>query len=340
MYDTIRSALFSIPPDDREVWFRMASALRRELGDADGFALWDEWSRGWPGYRESHARRTWRSAARERSVKQVTVGSLFYYARQWGWTGDITGGRSMSKAERERMEARQRADRDRIARVQRKAAEQAEAMLRSARMAVHPYLVGKGFEDVYMPVLGEQLLVPMKDVMNQRLWSVQKIWPDGTKRFMLGGRAGGLAHRVGGGSGARWLCEGLATGLSVHAAVRRMGRLDDTVVVCFAAANIEAVSERSIRSGAKKGDLVIADHDLHRCAARGCQRRWDAPWGPQECPECGSKWTVEPSGEKYARRSGLPYWLPAGVGDANDFMNECGLEALCDALSDFVKDVS
>lgn len=335
-YDIIRSALFCIPPDDREVWFRMASALRRELGDADGFALWDEWSRGWPGYRESHARRTWRSAARERSVKQVTIGSLFYYARQWGWTGEVTGGRSMTRAERERMEARQRAERDRIARVQRKAAEQAEAMLRSSRMAVHPYLVGKGFEDVHMPVLGEQILVPMKDVMNHKLWSVQKIWPDGRKRFMLGGRAGALVHRVGGGSGARWLCEGLATGLSVHAAVRRMGRLTDAVVVCFAAANIESVSERS----RVKGDLVVADHDMFRCASRGCEGRWDAPWdSSQECPECGSKWTVSPSGEKYARRSGLPFWLPPDVGDANDFMNERGLAALCDALSDFVKDI-
>ncbi len=332
-YETIRSALFAIPPDDREVWYRMASALKRELGETEGFALWDEWSRQWSDYRESHARRTWRSAAKEGSGRQVTLGSLFYIARQWGWTGDIVGEGKISKAERARIEAERREERDRVVRGQRKAADQAEAMLRASRMETHGYLAAKGFEDFHMPVLGERLLVPMRDAQDLRVWSVQTILASGEKRFLPGSRAGGLTHTIGSGRGPKWLCEGIATALSVHSAVRRMGLLEDVVVVCFAAANIENVSARVCGAG----DVVVADRDMYRCAVRGCGVKWSAPWGRQRCPKCTSRWVVEPAGERYARRSNLPYWLPPELGDANDFMVSAGLSALCDSLGDFLK---
>ena len=332
LYDVIRSALFAIPPDDREVWFRTASALKRELGDVEGFALWDEWSRQWPKYREVHARRTWRSAGRERN-RQVTLGSLFYLARQWGWRGDIPHGRVLKGKKREEVEAEQRRERERVARRQRRASAQALSMLKASERRTHQYLSERGFDDVYMQVLSKRLLVPMRDVEDGRLWSVQSIWPNGEKRFLSGGRAGGMVHRIGSGDGMRWFCEGIATALSVHAAIRDMGRLDDVVVVCFAAANVETAT---VRRG-RPGDLVVADRDRFRCAARGCESSWSGEWGEAEqCPVCGSRWVIDPPGERYARRSNLPYWLPPVEGDANDFMRAEGLRALSDALAEFV----
>ena len=332
MYETIRSALFAIPPDDREVWFRMASALKRELGERDGFELWDEWSRQWKDYRVSSVRGTWRSAAREAGPRQVTLGSLFYIARQWGWSGEVRSGGRVSAERRERAENARRRGREQTVLGQRRAASQAAAMVEAATMSMHSYLESKGLGDVHMPVLGKNLLVPMRDAQTGALWSAQLIAPDGVKRFLSGGRAAGLMYGVARGTGARWFCEGLSTALSVHAAVRAIGRLDDAVVACFAAANVEAVSSKVGRPG----DLVVADRDGFRCGTRECSVSWDGEWeeSPQ-CPECGSRWVVLPAGERYARRTDLRFWLPERTGDANDMMARDGIDALAAELERF-----
>ena len=90
----------------------------------------------------------------------------------------------------------------------------------------------------------------------------------------------------------RWYCEGYATGLSVHAALTRLYR-NDAVVVCFSANNLAYVA----RNG-----YVVADHD-----ANGV-------------------------GETYARRTGLPWWMPPEFGDANEVHQAHGVEALADEL--------
>ena len=41
MTDTLRSALYSVSPEDRDTWVEIGMALKSELGDG-GFALWDE----------------------------------------------------------------------------------------------------------------------------------------------------------------------------------------------------------------------------------------------------------------------------------------------------------
>ena len=333
-YDTIRSALFAIPPDDRELWFRMASALKRELGEADGFALWREWSRQWSRYNEADALRTWRSAAKESGVaRPVTIGSLYYYARQWGWKGETEPRRRLSAEERAALERQRALERERMVRGQGRAARQARAMLNASRMAPHPYLEKKGFRSAYGHALGENLLVPMRDPRNDELWAVQVVAPDGDKRFLSGARAAGLVHQLGTGAGARFYCEGYATALSVRTALRQLGRLEDSVIACLSAANVATVAERL---GRRTRDYVVADRDAYSCASRRCDARWQAPWGADECPACHSRWVVQPAGERYARQTPLPYWLPPEPGDANDLMLADGVDALASSLSDFI----
>ena len=333
-HDTIRSALFAIPPDDRDLWFRMASALKRELGEVDGFALWREWSRQWPRYSEADALRTWRSAARENgAARPVTIGSLYYYARQWGWKGETEPRRRLPAEERAAFERQRELERERIVRGQGRAARRAQAMLNASRMEPHPYLENKGLGNTYGHVLGENLLVPIRDPRNDELWAVQVIAPDGDKRFLSRARAAGLVHQLGTGAGVRFYCEGYATALSIRAALRRLGRLEDSVVACLSAANVAAVAERR---GRRTRDLVVADRDAHSCASRSCAARWHAPWGADECPDCHSRWVVQPVGERYARETPLRYWLPPEPGDANDLMLANGLDALAESLSDFI----
>lgn len=41
----VASALSYVSPDDRELWVRIAMAVKSELGES-GFDVWDAWSQG------------------------------------------------------------------------------------------------------------------------------------------------------------------------------------------------------------------------------------------------------------------------------------------------------
>ena len=42
--DTLQTALYTIPAEDRETWVQVGMALHAEFGDA-GFDLWESWSK-------------------------------------------------------------------------------------------------------------------------------------------------------------------------------------------------------------------------------------------------------------------------------------------------------
>ncbi len=176
---------------------------------------------------------------------------------------------------------------------QQEAASQALRMMEEAEYTTHPYLSAKGFPDMLGLVLNEALLVPMRDARTGDLCTLQKIDEGGEKRFMPGGRAGSTVHRLGR-SRVKWYCEGYATGLSVRAALHHLYRRDE-VVVCFSADNMTKM--------AYAPGYVVADHDKSDV------------------------------GRMAALKTGLPYWMPPGVGtDANDFHQRHGVKALADAL--------
>jgi putative DNA primase/helicase len=117
-------------------------------------------------------------------------------------------------------------------------------------MAQHPYLKAKGFPDAKGLVVGEELIVPMRDVNTQRVVGAQRIQVSGEKRFIPGTRAKGAVFVLGRGR-EPWLVEGYATGLSVQAALRFS---DVRVVVCFSAGNLAHVAKIT-------GGRIVADHD-------------------------------------------------------------------------------
>ena len=163
--------------------------------------------------------------------------------------------------------------------------------------SAHPYLVAKGFAQQGGLVLDGNLLVPMRHYQAyERVQSVQMIGPDGSKKYLPGGKASEAVYKIGKGA-ERYYCEGYATALSVRAALKRLYRdRHSEVWVCFSAGNIPKVALSSRRS------MVIADND-----------------------ESGA-------GEWAAQQTGLPYWMPNEPGtDANDVMLSHGVEALADA---------
>ena len=316
-------ALSVIPADDRDTWVRMAFAVKNGLGDS-GFHIWDSWSRTSPRYQRAAALSTWRNA---KPYGGVTIGTLFAVARAHGWQSGYTPPPPDPAAERRERDAMLRAGREQKERWA-LAASTAQQMLDAAEQDTHPYLAAKGFPETTGFVLGEHLLVPLRDTTDH-LWSLQQIAGDGAKRFLPGGRVGTMVHRMGDRKPrARWFVEGYATGLSIMQALYYLDRKRDEVWVTFSAHGM-ATMAHSV--AAKPGTVVylIADHDSYVCA---CRHRWYAPWGENQCPQCKSQKIGMPAGESYARRSELPFWIPSEPGDANDWHQAHGIASLAQEI--------
>jgi putative DNA primase/helicase len=85
--------------------------------------------------------------------------------------------------------------------------------------AGHGYAVSKRLNVAPLRQSGSKLLVPMFDA-DGGLWNVQRIWPDGTKRYLKDARVDGLFAIIGDFDGARRaiIGEGYATMDAVHQA--------------------------------------------------------------------------------------------------------------------------
>lgn len=121
----------------------------------------------------------------------------------------------------------------------------------------HPYLRRKG-----VPALGEirqgqngELLLPVRDVSGNLL-SVQRIFPNGEKRFLTGGRvSGGYFYIQGKPEKPLAVCEGYATGASVHLAC------ESTVYVAFSAINLPQIAGILRHAHPDKSIFICADND-------------------------------------------------------------------------------
>lgn len=239
----------------------------------------------------------------------------------WNWA---TGQQQSFRVGREAGKPAPRRERDpdaeRRAEAERQDVENiAAAIVRGCQQATHPYLARKGFPDelglvvndprAMMPdtplgrrlaaavpeAEGPMLIVPGR--IGRTITTVQFITPDGVKKNILGGRMGGAAHRIATGR-ETWVCEGIATALSVRAALRLLGR-SATVLSAFSASNVAKVAS-SI-----PGAIIGADNDRPVDAFDGLG-----------------------TGEFYARKAGGPWVQPPALGDWNDHHAAEGLRSV------------
>ncbi len=200
------------------------------------------------------------------------------------------------------------------------AAKQAQEILAGCQFMSHPYLERKGFartgglvvqhavlvsQNGRPIVLDGRLAVPMRWFRDTRqLRSIQFIAEDGSKLFLPGGEAQEAVHVVGPSNAAEtWLCEGLATALSVQAALAVMHR-PARVMVCFSAHTLARVGAQL-----EGRVFVVADHDRPN-------------------PQTGRR-----AGEEAARATGKPWVVPPQEGDdANDLMVREGVYQLANLL--------
>jgi putative DNA primase/helicase len=156
-------------------------------------------------------------------------------------------------------------------------AQQAEIVLKTAKRETHVYLKSKGFRDEQGLVLGDKLLIPMRNVATNKLQGYQQIYYDMDtrkyeKKMLTGMRAKNAVFYIGDRKSEEcWLVEGYATGLSVHQALRSCG-MDAAVVVCFSAVNLVQVASQIAGKV-----CVFADNDesgTGKRAAEATERPW------------------------------------------------------------------
>ena len=126
----------------------------------------------------------------------------------------------------------------------------------------HAYLDTKGVQAHAIKQDGDKLLIPMRDTAGT-LHSLQTIGPDGDKRFHPGGQVKGCYHAIGKPAGVLIVCEGYATGASIHEATGQ------AVAVAFNAGNLEPVALALRAKYPELKIIVAADDDLHTAGNPG-----------------------------------------------------------------------
>ena len=155
----------------------------------------------------------------------------------------------MAKARRQRDEEQHQR--------QQKAAERAGKLWRESSDAdhEHPYLTAKEVQPLGLRQCGELLLVPL--LHGGELLNLQTIQPDGSKRFLSGGKVKGCHSMIGEPEhgGRLYLCEGWATGATIH---RETG---DAVACAMNAGNLLEAGRELLRAYPDALLIVAADDD-------------------------------------------------------------------------------
>lgn len=258
--DLLRAALAYVPSNvDRDTWARVAMAIKSELSDESGFALFDEWSQtDAAGYEAAGTRSTWRSI---KPGGGVTVATLLHMAKEGGFVLPRASNSALPDLPALEADTRQTAEHEVVA------AACADVWTEAGKGDNHPYLQRKGVKAYGVRAADGWLLVPLRDHA-AKVWNIQRIASEVTagrpsKLFIKGGRKSGLWHWCGDPLNAATvlICEGYATGASLHEATGL------PVAVAFDAGNLVHVAKQ-LRIAYPEARLIVCGDDDAQTAAR------------------------------------------------------------------------
>ncbi|MEL0027748.1 MAG: DUF3631 domain-containing protein, partial [Perlucidibaca sp.] len=206
----------------------------------------------------------------------VPAGAFGCWKRGVSETWCAKSASAMTEAERQanksRMEASRRAQEAELSRVRAECKAKAERRWNEAAETVsadHPYLVAKGVKSYGLHQLRDALVVPVR-ADGGGLVGLQFIQPDGAKRFLTGTPKAGSYHRITGSMARVLICEGYATGASLHEAT------GCAVAIAFDAGNLLAVAT-TLREKLPDAVLVLcADDDRQTEGNPGKTKAWAA----------------------------------------------------------------
>lgn len=122
-----------------------------------------------------------------------------------------------------------------------------------------PYLELKRVKSLGLAFHADFIAIPLRDIEG-KIWNIQRIYPNKSKRFLKGGKKKGCFHIIGSQEHLQhvYVCEGYATGASIHMATGA------TVIVCFDAYNLLPVIKH-IKTHLPRLDITIAaDNDAFK----------------------------------------------------------------------------
>lgn len=190
----------------------------------------------------------------------VPAGAFGCWKRNISETWCAKSASTMTDIERQeltaRIEASKREQEAEQARVQADCKAKAERLWGEASETVsadHAYLSAKGVRGYGLRQLRDALLVPVR-ADGGGLVGLQFIKPDGSKRFLTGTPKAGSFHRITGSMERVLICEGYATGASLHEAT------GCAVAIAFDASNLLAVAQ-AIRDKLPDAVLVLCADD-------------------------------------------------------------------------------
>lgn len=129
------------------------------------------------------------------------------------------------------------------------------------------YLTHKKVEAFEVRFCEHSLIIPLRDT-GGKLWGLQWIYPDGTKRFLAGGRKKGCFHHIGTFEKGKpiYVVEGYATGASVYMAIHQ------TTVIAFDAGNLDPVIEALKKAYPASPIIIAGDDDVGKDINTGRQK--------------------------------------------------------------------
>jgi putative DNA primase/helicase len=200
------------------------------------------------------------------------------------WTS--RDGAGLSAADRamlkKRLDEAQRARREEGERRQELARDRARKIFSRCKPAAsqHPYLIKKSIGPVGdIRAMKALLVLPVMDE-TRVLTSLQFISPDGTKRFLKDGKIQGGFFPIRGTEGPLYICEGYATGCTIHEATG-----GQTVLCALNAGNLEPVAKIA-RAAYPDRDIVICadnDHATKETLVSRKAKKQGKPSGPRWC---------------------------------------------------------
>lgn len=207
------------------------------------------------------------------------------------------------KKERQRkIEAARKAAQEELERRQETTAQKAFELWRGlAKCENHPYLSKKQVPAYNLRVSGEYLVIPLYDTSG-KIWSLQYINEAGEKRFLSGGRKKGCYFPIGKPDNQLVVCEGYATGASIHQATGW------AVAVAFDAGNMESVTQALKNKYPTLEVIIAADNDIK-----------------ENAPNTGVLKAQEVA-DKYSCKVVIPESKSGGKCDFNDVAVNEGLE--------------
>jgi putative DNA primase/helicase len=177
----------------------------------------------------------------------------------------------------QRQERRRLQEEMRVQRLAEQAAVQASARSKAQRLLklckpatdAHPYLQTKAVHAYGLFQLREMLAIPGRDAEGT-VHTVQFIGPDGTKRFLTGGRLQGCYFAIGKPQACIYLAEGYASAATVHEAT------GDAVAACFSAGNLKPVAVAIRRKFPALRLVIAADNDTQTPGNPGVRCAFEA----------------------------------------------------------------